>query len=356
MKTIESDGIFKIYPDRITMHKGLPTSVFKVEFSPDTGFFLMKTDAYAPREQKLYGKNYKKTDKILQSYDLVDRSLGVILSGPSGMGKSLFINRLVNDAAKKGLPTLIVNESFDGLTDFLSSIETECVIVFDEFEKNFIRDETDDEQVSLLGLFDGQSSRKNLFVIAVNDLWKVNKYLLNRPGRFHYHIRFSYPDQSTVHDYMMDNLNDLAKSQINDILAFSTAVDLSYDCLRAIAFELNLGSSLDDALEDLNIIDSEKRDYDVVIEFSDGVKITTEAEVRAGGDSYLIEFDDRKGEYPYGYHLYLKEKDFEPKDNKLVMKSSASYNVGDNIHIVNAEITKKKTTQYVFPRRRIDAA
>ena len=45
-------------------------------------------------------------------------------------------------------------------------------------------------------------------------------------------------------------------------MSFSRKIDLNYDCLRAIAFELNTGISFKEAILDLNIVrDNIKREY-----------------------------------------------------------------------------------------------
>ena len=40
----------------------------------------------------------------------------------------------------------------------------------------------------MLSLFDGLDNGKKLFVITCNEVERLNAYLLNRPGRFHYHF------------------------------------------------------------------------------------------------------------------------------------------------------------------------
>ena len=63
---------------------------------------------------------------------------------------------------------------------------------------------------------------------------------------------------------------------INDIVSFAKKVDLNYDCLRAIAFELSHGAtSFKEAIEDLNIINIEKERYDLYLYFTDGTVATT---------------------------------------------------------------------------------
>lgn len=64
---------------------------------------------------------------------------------------------------------IIVDCPIPGISNFLSSIEQEVVIIFDEFEKTFARNDDGDPQVELLSLFDGVDDGKKLFVITCND-------------------------------------------------------------------------------------------------------------------------------------------------------------------------------------------
>ena len=51
-------------------------------------------------------------------------------------------------------------------------------------------------------------------------------------------------------------------------------VDLSYDCLRAIAIELNFGETLNEAMQDLNITNDENVYFDVCVRFKDGTEVS----------------------------------------------------------------------------------
>ena len=54
--------------------------------------------------------------------------------------------------------------------------------------------------------------------------------------------------------------------------------DLTYDCLRAIAFELNRGYGLQETLDDLNITRTEALKYTFALTFSDGKVIESRVE------------------------------------------------------------------------------
>ena len=122
----------------------------------------------------------------------------------------------------------------------------------------------------MLTLFDGLYMGKKLFIITCNELRKLNDFLVNRPGRFHYHFRFAYPNDAEVTEYLQDNIAKEFWGEIPAVAEFAKKVDLNYDCLRAIAFELNMGSTFADAAADLNIINIEKNYYNLTLYFKDG--------------------------------------------------------------------------------------
>ena len=75
-------------------------------------------------------------------------------------------------------------------------------------------DNEGDPQSGLLSLFDGTSQGKKLFIITCNSLSKLNDYLVNRPGRFHYHFRFEYPSSEEIMEYLTDKLGSQYISEI----------------------------------------------------------------------------------------------------------------------------------------------
>ncbi len=51
---------------------------------------------------------------------------------------------------------------------------------------------------------------------------------------------------------------------------FSKRVALNYDCLRAIAFEINNGLEFSEAIKDLNIVNIERERFQLLVLFKDG--------------------------------------------------------------------------------------
>lgn len=276
MKAISSGNTYEIFDDSLQTFDKLPTQTYILRFNKNKGFFLEKYSDIEITESKIYGVHLDKVHKVLHSFDNFNRNLGVILSGDKGIGKSLFAKLLAIEATKKDIPVIVVDTFVPGIASYLESIKQEVMVLFDEFDKTFCGQDTDETspQAHMLSLFDGVSNGKKLFVITCNEFKRLNDYLINRPGRFHYHFRFEYPSAQEVREYLEDKIPKNQYGEIDDVISFSRKINLNYDCLRAIAFEISMGLKFKDAIKDLNIVNVELERYDVTLYFSNGMTAT----------------------------------------------------------------------------------
>lgn len=76
-----------------------------------------------------------------------------------------------------------------------------------------------------------------------------------------------------MQEYLTDKLEDAYRSEIPKVMLFSQKVALNYDCLRAIAFELNLGLPFEQAIQDLNIINMGNEEYDIILHYCNGMTL-----------------------------------------------------------------------------------
>ena len=268
MHIVESGKRYRIFNNAITTYDQLPPKTYRVDYDPDTRTFsLLEAHDFEIPETKIYGQHLDKVKKVLNSMDKMNRNLGVILSGDKGIGKSLFSKCLGLKARKKRIPVILVNEYHEGIANFLEEIEQTVMILFDEYDKTF-DEKKHNCQAEMLSLFDGVSAGKKLFVITCNEIQSLSQYLINRPGRFHYHFRFLYPTADEIRDYMEDKLDKQYYDEIENVIAFSVRMNLNYDCLRSIAFELNNGLKFQEAINDLNIIRiSQYKNIKIIVEF-----------------------------------------------------------------------------------------
>jgi len=280
MKIVNFGSTYEIYPNDLKTFDELPAKIYNVRFNPMSGFSLVsKSDESIVKEEKIYGVHTAKLEKVMNTFKVMNRSLGVMLSGDKGMGKSLFIHLLSEKALELGMPVIIVDNAYVGITNYIDSIEQECLVLFDEFEKVFNEQDNSEPQSKLLGLFDGMSHTKRIYAITVNDLSRVNSYMINRTGRFHYHLRFQYPTGDELRTYLQDKVEEKYWGEIDSVEKFHSRVPMNYDSLRSIAFELNLGETFSEAIKDLNIMKDNYLSYQLTAMYHNGVqKLITDKE------------------------------------------------------------------------------
>lgn len=121
-------------------------------------------------EEKIYGCHPEKARKVLAAFKDFQRSLGVIMSGAKGIGKSVSAKLIAAEALDDGMPVIICDQYIPGISSFIESIEQEVMILFDEFDKAFAKTNDDDPQASMLSLFDGTAVGKKLYVVTCNYL------------------------------------------------------------------------------------------------------------------------------------------------------------------------------------------
>ena len=276
MKVIKIDNTYRTYGDDLKTFDKLPAQVYTVCFSKNSGFYLERHSDIEIKESKIYGIHNEKVNKVIKTFSAFDKNLGVILSGNKGIGKSLFAKELAKEVIKKDIPVILVDTYIPGIASYLEEITQEVMVLFDEYDKTFggviAQEGMPDPQTELLTLFDGLGTGKKMFVITCNFIGNLNDYLINRPGRFHYHFRFDYPNAEEITEYMTDKLFQEYYQEIEKVISFSKKVDLNYDCLRAIAFELNTGSHFEEVIKDLNIINLYNETYIVTLYLKDGRK------------------------------------------------------------------------------------
>ena len=322
MNVVKTGSQYDIFHDDLETYMGLPAQVYKVVFSERTGFHLQKSFDIEVKEDKVYGVHITKVEKILNSYAIFPRNLGVILSGAKGIGKSLFAKMICSEGVKKGYPVVLVSEYHQGIADYLEKIQQEVIIVFDEFDKTFKKEAQDE----MLTLFDGFAQTKQMYVVTCNNIDLLSDYLVNRPGRFHYHLRFDYPDSEQIVEYLKDKLPETLWGEIEKVVLFSKKINLNYDCLRAIAFELSLGAPFEEAIKDINIInDGRGKYYTATLSLSDGKVFKREVRIDLfDSGEQKIRFDvgevDLDVKFSGTQARYDKEMDkltVKPKDIKM---------------------------------------
>jgi hypothetical protein len=248
----------------------LPVAVYTVEKSM-FGFYLQRSPDIQMPTGKIYGDVYKKTERIAKTFS--DRSVqgmntGVLLTGTKGSGKTLLSKTVSANLLKAGVPTILVGgmapESIDGFIKFVNLIDGKCCMLFDEFEKNYDKE----DQARFLTLFDGTSSGSKLFLVTVNDMWQLNSFMLNRPGRLYYRFDYSGLEESFIKEYLDDNLkNRRILDSAFEIISRVFKNRFTFDMLQSTIEEMNrFDIDIKEAVSVLNI-DVDDTEYEAKVYF-----------------------------------------------------------------------------------------
>ena len=234
----------------IDLHSKLPVGNYIVKSNPMNGeLYLEQIDNFTS-PKKIYGDTTKNVNRILNTYLDRTSSTGVMLAGEKGSGKTLLSKQVCVAAAAADIPTIVINNAFcgDNFNTLIQSIDQPCVVLFDEFEKVYDRD----EQEAILTLLDGVFPSKKLFILTCNDKWRVDAHMRNRPGRIFYMIDFKGLDIAFIREYCEDNLK--ASNYIDAICKLSNLFgEFNFDMLKALVEEMNrYGESPQDAMKILN--------------------------------------------------------------------------------------------------------
>lgn len=222
--------------EAMDLHEALPVGNYVVKQNPMTKqFYLESIDSFEIKG-KLYGKTTRHAERIISTFKDRSASTGVMLTGEKGSGKTLLTKKISILAAQEDIPTIVINAPWtgDGFNSFMQAIEQPCLVLFDEFEKVYDKD----DQEAILTLLDGVYPSKKLFLLTCNDKWRVDSHMRNRPGRIFYMIDFKGLEQEFIIEYCNDNLN--AKQHIEKICAIASMFDqFNFDMLKALVEDMN---------------------------------------------------------------------------------------------------------------------
>lgn len=259
------------------LHDLLPPATYSVKFDPMQGYYLELVEDFEITG-KVYGDTEKKALRILSTFADRSASTGVMLTGEKGSGKTLLAKMLSIKARAADVPTFVINQPFagEGFNTFMQMIEQPIVVIFDEFEKVYPREEQD----QMLTLFDGVYASKKLFVITSNDRYRINEHMRNRPGRIYYRLDYGGLENDFIVEYCQDNLSN--KSHIESLCRLAmTFTTFNFDMLKAMVEEMNrYGETPQQVMSILN----------AKPELSDSAKYTVDT-LSVGGEDALSKLD-----------------------------------------------------------------
>lgn len=233
---IKSGNTFRVSAEAaIDLHHTLPVGNYIVKVDLMGSMYLEQIDSFEFKGKR-YGDNIRYTERIMNTFKNREQSTGIMLAGEKGSGKSLLAKSLAIEAAKENIPTIVINSPFkgDAFNKLIQDISQPCVILFDEFEKVYDRD----DQEEILTLLDGVFPSKKMFILTCNDKYRIDTHMRNRPGRIYYMIDFVGLTSEFIVEYCNDNLNN--KSHIEKICAIAALFSqFNFDMLKALIEEMN---------------------------------------------------------------------------------------------------------------------
>jgi hypothetical protein len=162
----------------------LPKGIYKLMKNPMTGaFYVTKISDSFEFNYKVYETETKFIDHVIRTWKNTDENLGLLLDGIKGTGKTITAQQIANASE---LPVIIIPSNFEGLTNFLNSLQQDTVIFIDEYDKIFERYSN-----SLLTVMDGvlKTSTRLMFLLTSNNDY-LDTNMVMRPSRIRYIKKF----------------------------------------------------------------------------------------------------------------------------------------------------------------------
>ncbi len=231
---LQSNNTYKKVEGDFSTVETVPVGIYNIGLSM-SGWYLEKYADKFTFDYKIYGLQTEFCEHVLKTYKNTKGNFGIMLTGTKGTGKTVTAKILANYF---NLPVIIVKDMGDSnqaMIEYLSGFNFDCVLFFDEFEKNF-----SDKDSTILQIMDGvyNSGYRKIFLLTTNEM-SINENLVGRPSRIRYVRRFGNLDLKTVEEYLDDALEvPEARQELIDFI--DTLTISTIDILKTIVNEVNI--------------------------------------------------------------------------------------------------------------------
>ena len=233
---LKNGRILKQVDDTVSTVPTLEKKIYNMGFDPNRNeIFLEEFAEEFHFDFKIYGMENRLISHIMKTFENTSGNLGILFNGTKGTGKTITAKIIAN---KMQLPVILVNDPFPGISDFVSKINSPCILFFDEFEKTFSTDRKQD--LDILAIMDGvyNSPHRRIFLLTTNKLY-INENLIGRPSRIRYRKSFGNLSPEVIKEYLDDNLKN--KEYAQEIIDFIDGLSIStIDILKSVIEEVNI--------------------------------------------------------------------------------------------------------------------
>ncbi len=258
----------------------LPPAIYSYG-SDMMGWFLYRDRLRFEFPFKLYGNNDKMINRIQKAFLASDSSLGVLLDGLKGTGKTVVGKQIANWAVEQGYLVLVVTDPIPNVVEVLSCLEQPVVVFFDEFEKVYSKPL---DQQRLLTALDGVAgnSHRRLYIFTTNQP-AVDPNMLDRPSRVRYRFKFGKLEEAIVNEVVDDMLRpELAEQRPNlkkEIIQYlMTRLVLSIDVVKAVVQDVNLFEEAPSSFADIfNLSENTPSGFNLTVVDENGRTIREQA-------------------------------------------------------------------------------
>lgn len=238
----------------------VPAHVYDVGFNPDIGLMLLKDRSKFTVPERKYGDHAAWFTAVTSRYDRLNPSMGVLMVGQKGSGKSMLAEDICNWGLAQGLPVLFINQKLPVqlIHGAVSSIGP-CIVYFDEFGKSYRASESDsqeNERDKMITLFSDTSHQGVLFLVTGNASYEFSDFMIDRPGRFEFRLNFPSLSAKVAADIAEEyKLNPEMREFLLRHTAFASS---SFDIATKVASTIRNCNTTDEAVAILSILNVPK--------------------------------------------------------------------------------------------------
>jgi len=191
---------------------------------------------------------------------------GILIYGPPGNGKTLFIRNLLKEVGDEKVCLLVNCEKLDlTVFDFLKKLphKKDMIIVMEDIDSfKYARS-------TILNFLDGVDSIERCVVIATTNYpEKVDSALINRPGRFDKIYHFSLPEAKRRAIFLKKFFPDMEKTVLDECVKKTKGFSCAY------FKEIFLTANLND-ITPLEAVERLRNQLELCKKFSSGVEDDT---------------------------------------------------------------------------------